>query len=238
VIVSLLLAMTVGQSQAETVRVVTFNVLHGGPWSGLIGNGDDLNERLEIAVEQLAALRPDVVALQEASVGGNTTSQVFGIGWLDRAITSAIRFNEGSHGPLDFYSTHTSRDDCQLRRVAELVGARRGPLPAIVAGDFNTREDAGAYAELLGAGFVDAFRAVNPGTNGSTSRQLVHAAQSTVARRIDFVFVVPGANGVSRVLESRVVLDIPRRRADGTTLWPSDHYGVLAVIEIPTNGAN
>jgi len=52
------------------------------------------------------------------------------------------------------------------------------------------------------------------------------------------VFVVPGANGVPRVLESRVVLDIPRRRADGTTLWPSDHYGVLAVIEIPTNGAN
>jgi endonuclease/exonuclease/phosphatase family metal-dependent hydrolase len=293
VVASLLLAMTVGQSQAETVRVVTFNVLHGGPWSGLIGNGADLNERLEIVVQQLAALRPDVVALQEASVGGKrgnvaerlgralgiewihapTTSQVFGIGWLDRAITSAIRFNEGPavlsrfpivgsevvalprcanrlfprvllrvevqtpRGPLDFYSTHTSRDDCQLRRVAELVGARRGPLPAIVAGDFNTLESAEAYAELLGAGFVDAFRAVNPAATGPTSRQQVHAAQSTVSRRIDFVFVVPGANGVPRVLESRVVLDIPRRRADGTTLWPSDHYGVLAVIEIPT-GAN
>jgi endonuclease/exonuclease/phosphatase family metal-dependent hydrolase len=142
------------------------------------------------------------------------------------------------HGPLDFYSTHTSRDDCQLRRVAELVGARRGPLPAIVAGDFNTREGADAYAELLSAGFVDAFRAVNPGATGPTSRQQVHAAQSTALRRIDFVFVVPGANGPPRVLESRVVLDTPRRRADGTTLWPSDHYGVLAVIEIPTNGAH
>src|SRR4029453_878205 len=107
VVASLLLAMTVGQSQAEPVRVVTFNLLPGGPWSGLIGNGADLNERLEIVVEQLAALRPDVVALQEASVGGKrgnvaerlgralgtegipapTTSQVFGIGWLDRAIT-------------------------------------------------------------------------------------------------------------------------------------------------------
>jgi endonuclease/exonuclease/phosphatase family metal-dependent hydrolase len=294
VVATLLLAMTVGQSQAETVRVVTFNLLHGGPWSGLIGNGADLNERLELVVEQLAALRPDVVALQEASVGGKrgnvaerlgralgiewihapTTSQVFGIGWLDRTITSAIRFNEGPailsrfsivgsemvalprcanrlfprvllrvevrtpHGPLDFYSTHTSRDDCQLRRVAELVGARRGPLPAIVAGDFNTRESADAYAELLDTGFVDAFRAVNPDAAGPTSRQQVHAAQSTVSRRIDFVFVVPGANGGPRVLESRVVLDTPRRRADGTTLWPSDHYGVLAVIEIPTNRAH
>jgi endonuclease/exonuclease/phosphatase family metal-dependent hydrolase len=286
--------MTAGQSQAETLRVVTFNLLHGGPWSGLVGNGADLNERFEIAVAQLAALRPDVVALQEASVGGGrgnvaerlgralgfewihapTTSQVFGIGWLDQTITSAIRFNEGPavlsrfpivsseivalprcanrlfprvllrvevrtpHGPLDFYSTHTSRDDCQLRRVAELVGARRGPLPAIVAGDFNTRENADAYAELLGAGFVDAFRAVNPGAAGSTSLQRVYAAESTVSRRIDFVFVVSGVNGAARVRESRVVLDIPRRRADGTTLWPSDHYGVLAVIEIPTNRAN
>jgi endonuclease/exonuclease/phosphatase family metal-dependent hydrolase len=293
VIASLLLATTVSQGQAETVRVVTFNLLHGGPWSGLVGNGADLNERLELVVEQLAALRPDVVALQEASVGGGrgnvaerlgralgfewvhapTTSQVFGIGWLDRTITSAIRFNEGPavlsrfpivsseiaalprcanrlfprvllrvevrtpHGPLDFYSTHTSRDDCQLRRVAELVGARRGPLPAIVAGDFNTREGADAYAELLGAGFVDAFRAVNPEAAGPTSRQQVHAAQPTVARRIDFVFVVPGANGGPRVLESRVVLDAPRRRANGTALWPSDHYGVLAVIDIPVNGA-
>ena len=286
--------MTVSQSQADTVRVVTFNLLHGGPWSGLIGNGADLDERLELVVEQLAALRPDVVALQEASLGGNrgniaerlgralgiewihapTTSQVFGIEWLDRAITSAIRFNEGPavlsrfpivgseivalprcanrlfprvllrvevrtpHGPLDFYSTHTSRDDCQLRRVAELVGARRGPLPAIVAGDFNTRESADAYAELLAAGFVDAFRAVNPSATGLTSRQDVYAARPTVARRIDFVFVVPGGNGAPRVLESRVVLDIPRQRPDGTTLWPSDHYGVLAVIEIPTNGAD
>ena len=293
-VASLLLAMTVGQSQAETVRVVTFNLLHGGPWSGLIGNGADLNERLEIVVEQLAALRPDVVALQEASVGGKrgnvaerlgralgiewihapTTSQVFGIGWLDRTITSAIRFNEGPavlsrfpivssevvelprcvdrlfprvllrvevqtpHGPLDFHSTHTSRDDCQLRRVAELLGARRGPLPAIVAGDFNTQESADAYTDLLSAGFVDAFRAVNPGAAGPTSRQQVYAARSTASRRIDFVFVVPGATGDPRVLESRVVLDTPRRRADGTTLWPSDHYGVLAVIEIPTKGPN
>src|SRR6185436_1861097 len=115
VVASLLLSITVSQSQAETVRVATFNLLHGGPWSGLIGNGADLNERLELVVQQLAALRPDVVALQEASVGGQrgnvaerlgralgfewihapTTSQVFGIGWLDRTITSAIRFNEG-----------------------------------------------------------------------------------------------------------------------------------------------
>jgi endonuclease/exonuclease/phosphatase family metal-dependent hydrolase len=303
VVASLLLAMSVGESRpllaspdnenAVTIRVVTFNLLHGGPWSGLIGNGADLDNRLAIVIEQLAALRPDVVGLQEASVGGKrgnvverlgralglqwvhapTTSQVFGVDWLDRAVTSAIRFNEGPavlsrfpivsseivalprctsrlvprvllrvevrspRGPLDVYSTHTSRDDCQLRRVAELVRARRGPLPALVTGDFNTLERSDAYAEILAAGFVDAFRAANPNAMGPTVLQRVDAAKPTVSRRIDFVFVLPGAHGVPRVLESRVVLDIPRRRADGTMLWPSDHYGVLADIEMPTNGA-
>jgi endonuclease/exonuclease/phosphatase family metal-dependent hydrolase len=300
---SVLLAMSVGESQPlhagsenenrATIRVVTLNLLHGGPWSGLVGTGADVEARLALVIEQLVALRPDVVGLQEASVGGRrgnvaerlgralglewvhapTTSQVFRIAWLDRAITSTIRFNEGPAvlsrfpvvgseivalprcanvivprvllrvavrtpgGPLDFYSTHTSRDDCQLRRVAELVRARRGPLPALVTGDFNTPERSGAYAELLEAGFLDAFRAANPQAMGPTVRQQVDATVPTASRRVDFVFVVPGANGVPRVLESRVVLDIPLRRADGTTLWPSDHYGVLAVIEIPTNGA-
>jgi hypothetical protein len=34
------------------------------------------------------------------------------------------------------------------------------------------------------------------------------------------------------VLSSRVVLDKPERRRDGSTLWPSDHYGVLADVEL------
>ena len=299
VVASLLLAMIVSgpllaspeNEKATMIRVVSFNMLHGGPWSGLIGNGADLDTRLAMVIEQLAALRPDVVGLQEVSLGGKrgnvaerlgralglewvhapTTSQVFGVRWLDQAITSAIRFNEGPAvlsrfpvvssesvalprcaqpivprallrvevrtpwGPLDVYSTHTSRDDCQVRRVAELVRARRGPLPVFLTGDFNTVERSDAYAELMGAGFVDAFRAVNPDAAGATVLQRVNASEATVSRRIDFVFVAPGAGGVPRVVESRVVLDIPRRRADGTTLWPSDHYGVLAVIEVPTN---
>jgi len=122
---------------------------------------------------------------------------------------------------------HTSRDDCQLRRVAELVGARRGPLPAIVGGDFNTQESAGSYAELLAAGFIDAFRAVNPGATGHTSRQQVHAAGSTVSRRIDFVFVAPGAIGAPRVLEPRGARYRPP---------PSGRHHALAVRSLRSAG--
>jgi hypothetical protein len=32
------------------------------------------------------------------------------------------------------------------------------------------------------------------------------------------------------VAASRIVLDTPHRLPDGTTLWPSDHYGVLAEL--------
>jgi hypothetical protein len=39
--------------------------------------------------------------------------------------------------------------------------------------------------------------------------------------------VAPG-----RVRASRVVLDTPRRLEDGKILWPSDHYGVLAELEV------
>ncbi len=37
-------------------------------------------------------------------------------------------------GPLQVFSAHTWGDPCQLRRVAELVRERRGPLPSVLRG--------------------------------------------------------------------------------------------------------
>jgi hypothetical protein len=33
-------------------------------------------------------------------------------------------------------------------------------------------------------------------------------------------------------MDSRVVVDAPSRLPDGTPLWPSDHYGVLADLAV------
>jgi hypothetical protein len=63
------------------------------------------------------------------------------------------------------------------------------------------------------------------------------APTRTVTRRVDFIFLVANGAPAARVRGSRVVLDTPGRLADGTTLWPSDHYGVLAEIEPVTVGA-
>lgn len=44
-------------------------MLHGGVFSGWVGNGQDLDRRLEIMLEELQALDVDILALQEASTG-------------------------------------------------------------------------------------------------------------------------------------------------------------------------
>jgi endonuclease/exonuclease/phosphatase family metal-dependent hydrolase len=135
-------------------------------------------------------------------------------------------------GGLDVYSAHTTRDACQHRRVAELVTARRNSLPSLVMGDFNAVQGGEAIAALAQAGLVDAFSAANPGTAGWTVWQRIEVPESTVYRRVDYVFVLPGNAMSVRVRASRVVLNTPGRLADGSVLWPSDHYGVLADLEL------
>lgn len=268
---------------AANLRVLTLNLFHGGASSGLIGDGGQLEARLAMVTAELRALRPDVVALQEASDGwgrGNVaarlaaalglhhvhapaTSRVSPLTLLNRFLVFVMNFNEGPAvlsrfpiigstvhdlprceralhprvmletqvttpwGPLRVYSTHTERDACQHERIAELVVARRGPLPSILMGDFNATDATPSMAALVnGTGFVDAFRAANADGPGQTVWQRIEADASTVYRRVDYVFLLPGTTRAARVAGSRVVVNTPGR-VDGRTLWPSDHYGVL-----------
>jgi endonuclease/exonuclease/phosphatase family metal-dependent hydrolase len=290
VLVSCLVVAPAAATTADDrpLRVVTFNLLHGGPWSGITGDDDDLERRLGLIVAQLRALEPDVVALQESPVSrwrgdvaarlagalgfvhvhARATERVFPWRLLGRLVMGALGFVEGPAilsrfpivssqvhelprcvhrldprvalradvatpaGLLTVYSAHTSRDDCQTRRVAELVRAQQGPQPALLLGDLNTGESAPALRELLDGGFVDLFREANPDARGATARQDVRAPASTVQRRIDYVLLLPGREVEASVVSSRVVLNTPGRRDDGQPLWPSDHYGVFAEIRL------
>jgi endonuclease/exonuclease/phosphatase family metal-dependent hydrolase len=280
-------AASAGAEPARPLRVVTFNVLHGGPKSGWTGDGVRLERRLAIAIEQLRAIDPDIVGLQEASAAwgrGNiarriadalglkhawapATSRVF-VPPFGLLLTWLMNFVEGPailsrypildamphelphcmrrfdprvalearvqtpSGPVTVVSVHTSGDPCQLARVGELVRAGSDGAPAIVMGDFNAPEWSPDVVALTNDGFIDAFRAANPGVPGLTTWQRPTAPGPTVRRRVDYVFLRAGDRRIPRVRASRVVLDTARREPDGTTLWPSDHYGVLAEVEL------
>jgi endonuclease/exonuclease/phosphatase family metal-dependent hydrolase len=97
----------------RALRVVTLNVLHGGPLSGRWNDGDRLEERVDLIAAGLRGLDPDLVGLQEASVGrgrGDVAARlatalgfahVFapvrygGSAWLGQALSALAGFDEG-----------------------------------------------------------------------------------------------------------------------------------------------
>lgn len=109
-----LLASPAAGEVPDAVRVVTFNLLHGGPASGLSGDDDHLDARLRLVARELRALAPDIVGLQESSITrgrhvaarlageldlhwahASATRRVSRIGILDRLIVWAMNFEEG-----------------------------------------------------------------------------------------------------------------------------------------------
>jgi endonuclease/exonuclease/phosphatase family metal-dependent hydrolase len=278
----------------RTVRFVTLNVLHGGPLSGWSGNDQHLDARLDLFSNALLTLRPDVVALQEASwsrgrgevasrlagrLGMNhvyapASARLFDTGWINRTAAAFMNFTEGPsilsrfaiarweayrlprcgrrleprvllfaeldtpEGRLPVFSTHTAGDPCHTRAVGTLVRERTADLPGVLMGDLNAVESSAAIAALTGeAGFVDAFRAAHPDAPGFTVWQPVTAPDRRAFRRVDYVLIAPGRIFPGVVMGSRVVVDTPGRLPDGTALWPSDHYGVLAdLVVFPPTG--
>ncbi len=298
VLVSLLIAIGLPNSSFSAspdapprpLRFVTFNLFHGGPFSGLNGDDRHLERRLELALEELKVLRPDVIGLQEAStshrrgsvagrlaeglgffhVYASTNPRPFGGEWVHRALAALLNFSEGpaivsrfpilewrAHrlprcagnfgelrvllsatldtpwGTMEVSSTHTRGDPCQTSAVADLVSRGPRPLPGVLMGDFNAVEGSPALAPFReSAGFVDAFRTANPLDSGPTAWQRIEAPEPTASRRVDYIFLLPGERVRGSVLSSRVVLNQPRRLQGGSSLWPSDHYGVLAELDL------
>ena len=152
--------------------------------------------------------------------------------WLDPRVLLFAEL-ETPGGLLPVFSTHTSGHVCHAEAVAALVRERQGDLPGVLMGDLNAVESSAAIRGLVkDVRLVDAFRTVNPDAPGFTVWQPVLAPERRAFRRVDYVFVAPGRLFSGAVLESRVVVDAPGRLPDGTALWPSDHYGVLADLAI------
>lgn len=101
-------------------------------------------------------------------------------------------------------------------------------------GDLNTGEQSPVLTGWQKEpGFIDVFRVANPGVSGGTVWQNIYVEWPTTDRRVDFIFLFDGSNDRSPVVHSsRLAFDQPGRLPNGDALWPSDHRGVVADIEL------
>ena len=280
---------SIAMGLSPSLRCVTFNLLHGGLFSGLAGSAQALGQRLDLAAAELRRLNADIIGLQEASTSrarGNVaarlaarlgyqavyapaSSHLFPCERLNALLARLLNFTEGPAllsrfpirhwavevlprcgrfteprvllcatvqtpwGLLPVATTHTSGERPQHRRVAEVLHHHRRALPTVLMGDFNALEDSAAMATFTHeAGFYDAFRRVHPTADGFTSDQVLTTPAPSVSQRIDYILLLPGAEVPSSSCGSQVILNTPRRLQNGRDLWPSDHYGVLAEVEV------
>ncbi len=117
-----------------------------------------------------------------------------------------------------------------LQAQEVLDGPASTDLPAIVMGDLNSTPGDPAHVLFAGAGFIDEWDAANPTDPGFTAFQVrpgISNPVSTLSSRIDDVL----ARGLFAPLDLHLIgADPSARTASG--LWPSDHAGVVATIEI------
>lgn len=134
----------------------------------------------------------------------------------------------------------------QVLALSDLDARHRTALPTVMAGDFNADPDSAGIRYLTGrqslsgrsTHFHDAWEVAGSGPGHTWCADNPNATedidllvrQPGHRRRIDYVFVgSPHAHphAHARVRDARVVFDKP---VDG--VWASDHYGVVADLEV------
>lgn len=274
-------------AEGRPLRLLTFNLLHGGLGFAYRGDAQRLEERLAIVTRELRRLDADVIGLQEASyswrhgdvaarlarelgyhhvraaatsrfgpfvfaalgmdegpailsrfpIMDSDVTRVDGCGGLYRRVLVCARI-DAPGGPLDACSAHIDGSDCQADRVAALLRGRPAAEPLVLMGDLNATLDSPGIRRLIAdLGFVDTYHVVNPRARGATVWQPVDVADRLARRRVDFVLVASGRGIPLHVVDSRIVLHEPEQAPDGSVLWPSDHHGVLSVVELDRTGA-
>lgn len=105
-------------------------------------------------------------------------------------------------------------------------------LPVILVGDFNaianepTDPSYATYQEMLYFGFGDAWTERSQKSPGLTWPLINSSVKDTATQRIDFIFL----RGNLDACESRLAGDDKQDRVDG--MWPSDHAGLRALVQI------
>jgi endonuclease/exonuclease/phosphatase family metal-dependent hydrolase len=265
---------------SEVLRVVTLNL-----W----GEQGPHARRLELVAQGLAAVAPDVVALQEVrEVPGVLANQAatlaVGLGF-EHVYCPATPWGGGQEGvallarriiesdsaelpgatdkerrvvlraacatpagPVNVYTTHLNYRlpdglvrQQQVLALDAFVAAHPSDRPQILMGDFNARPESDEIRFLKGLTTIDgrrtywqdAFARLHPQEPGLTwavrNPYTARLAWLEPDRRLDYVFVTPTrSDGRATLRWCRIVLDQP----DAAGVYPSDHFGVAADVQI------
>lgn len=114
-------------------------------------------------------------------------------GWQRIALAAVV---ESPLGDLLAINTHLSLRPWRNTRQVDLLRAwieeTVGDMTAVIGGDFN-RDESAAPIRALQAAWIDTFRTLQPSADGATHALVRLYRWALVRRRLDYVFLRPGA---------------------------------------------
>ena len=147
-----------------------------------------------------------------------------------------VRIGTGGEPGWTFVVTHlhhTVEDEgvraTQAGALVDWLADRPGPGPLVVVGDFNAEPVEPAYRIMTEAGFRSAHLVANgdePAVTWPSGIQAPAMDTDGDPGCLDYIWV----RGAIEVDACRVVFDRPA--VDDPTLYPSDHFGLIARIRI------
>jgi endonuclease/exonuclease/phosphatase family metal-dependent hydrolase len=120
------------------------------------------------------------------------------------------------------------RDD-QTRQLVEWLPSAPSTIAVTVMGDFNADPGEPTYRRMVEAGFHSSYADVHgadPAVTWPSGLQAPAMDTDGIPECLDYIWV----RGAVRVTEARLAFDRPA--VDDPTLYPSDHLGISAHLEI------
>jgi endonuclease/exonuclease/phosphatase family metal-dependent hydrolase len=152
---------------------------------------------------------------------------------------------------LSYRENEGNKREEQVAAIDEAVAAHKNDNPQILMGDFNAVPHSDEIRWLCGLTtlggrrvyYQDSWDVINAGQPGYTwARANPYIGLMSWLRgdrRLDYIFVTPARrDGRGTVLSSRLFLDEPRVLSDGQRLFGSDHFAVVAEIQIAPSEAH
>ena len=119
--------------------------------------------------------------------------------------------------------------DEQAASLVDWLDGAGGDRATIVVGDFNADPAEPAYARMTGAGYRSAYAEANggePAVTWPSGLQGPAIDDDGDPGCLDYIWI----RGAIRVVSARLAFDSPA--VDDPGLYPSDHLGVAARVEI------